>query len=73
MSNVFGLTKRNDYYADVPNDLKWAIPLHEHLTSAEAQRDWKIRKALAEQRVNREQASRQKGFQKRPKTLVRVF
>lgn len=31
MGKVLGLTKNNDQYEDVPDDLKWAIPLHEHL------------------------------------------
>lgn len=54
MGKIFGLTKNNDQYQDVPDDLKWAIPLHEHLTSPESQRYFKARRVLSEQRVARE-------------------
>ncbi len=36
MGQVLGLTKNNDLYEDVPDDLKWAIPLHEHLVGYES-------------------------------------
>ena len=52
MGKVLGLTKNNDKYEDVPDDLKWAIPLHEHLTSPEMQRCFAERKVQAEQRVD---------------------
>jgi hypothetical protein len=67
MSKVLGLTRKNDEYADVPDDLKWAVSLHEHLSSAEAVRDAQMRMAQAKQRVDAELAAtcRQKEQKKR--------
>lgn len=36
MGKVLGLSVNNDKYKDVPDSLKWAIPLHEHLSSPQA-------------------------------------
>jgi hypothetical protein len=60
MGKVLGLTKNNDQYEDVPDDLKWAIPLHEHLTGSEMKRWFGVRKAQSERRVERELVSRTK-------------
>jgi hypothetical protein len=60
IGKVLGLTKNNDQYEDVPDELKWAIPLHEYLTSPQVQEYFKVRKVLSEQRVEREVNSRKK-------------
>lgn len=56
MGKVLGLTKNNDQYEDVPDDLKWAVPLHEHFNSPEMQRWFAERKAQSQQRVRNEVA-----------------
>ena len=72
MGKVLGLTKNNDQYEDVPDDLKWAIPLHEHLTSPEMKKWFDERKAQSEQRVEKEISSLQKeASKKRLKILAR--
>ena len=74
IGKVLGLTKNNGQYEDVPDDLKWAIPLHEHLTSPEMKRWFDMRKAESEKRVGREIAIRQReALKKRLRILGREF
>ena len=73
MGEVLGLTMNNDQYADVPDDLKWAIPLHEHLTSPAIQEWFKMRQVLSEHRVAYETANRQMKSKKHPRILARGF
>lgn len=55
-SKVLGFTKNNDKYVNVPDSLKWAIPIHEAVTSPES-----LAKAKAvEDRVKRELAAEAK-------------
>ena len=54
MSNVVSLTKNHKDYEDVPDELKWAVPLYEHLTSPEMKKWFNERQAQAEQRVENE-------------------
>ena len=71
MVKVLGLTKNNDQYEDVPDELKWAIPLHEHLTSPPIQTYFNRRKALSEQRVQRQVSILPTSTRRRkPKTLT---
>ena len=35
---MLGVTKRNDKYKNVPDKLKWAIPIYEAATSAESKK-----------------------------------
>lgn len=65
MGKVLGLTKSNDLYEDMPDDLKWAIPLHEHLNSPEMQRWFAERKVQAEQRFEKEMSSLRKEASKK--------
>ena len=65
MGKILGLTKNNDQYEDVPDDLKWAIPLHQHLTSPEMQGWFAERKVQAEQKFEKEMSSLQKEASKK--------
>ncbi|MBX7232060.1 MAG: hypothetical protein K1X29_08235 [Bdellovibrionales bacterium] len=65
MGKVLGLTKNNDQYEDVPDELKWAIPLHEHLTSPKMQKWFDERKAQSEQRVEKELSNLQREASKK--------
>jgi len=70
MGKILGLTKNNDQYEDVPDDLKWAIPLHEHLNSPEMQRWFAERKVQAEQRFEKEMSSLRKEASKKDLKII---
>ncbi len=43
-AEVLGLTRNNDKYKNVPDDLKWAIPLVEYQKSPEFKKEYAERK-----------------------------
>lgn len=73
-AKVFSLTKNHNDYENVPDDLKWAVPLYEHLTSPGTKKYFENRKAQSELRVEKEFSTHQKeASKKRLKILGRVF
>lgn len=60
MSKVIPLSKNHKNYDDVPDSLKWAIPIHECLESPEVQEASRIVEAKAKSKVEIE--SRKKNF-----------
>jgi len=54
MSNVLGLTKNNHKYKNVPDKLKWAIPIQECVSRPEVVRQGKMLEALVDQKIAQE-------------------
>lgn len=54
MSKVIPLTKNPKQYEDVPDGLKWAIPIHECLDSAEVKERSRRLEEEARARVDKE-------------------
>ena len=54
MSKIIPLTKNHKNYEDVPDGLKWAIPIHECLESAEVKEASRRLEAESKQRVENE-------------------
>ena len=67
---VLGLTKDNDKYAAVPDALKWAIPIHECVSSPEVQRQSNMLEAYVDQRLAREESGPSRLSLQRPKLEV---
>ncbi len=54
MSKVIPLTKNHKNYEDVPDTLKWALPIHECLEKPEAQEARRRLEAESKLRVEKE-------------------
>lgn len=61
MGKVLGITKNNKDYKDIPDNLKWAIPIHEATETPEYKADCKrvreeaermAKKIIARKRLN---------------------
>lgn len=64
MSKVIPLTKNHKNYDDVPDGLKWAIPIHECLESPEVKEASKRSDEASKARV-------QKEFRKKKITVIK--
>ncbi len=60
MGKVLGLTKNNEKYADVPDRLKWAIPIHESVSRPEIKFGFKMLAAKVAQKIAQEVARRKR-------------
>ncbi len=68
VGKVLGLTLNNAKYQNVPDKLKWAIPIHECVSRPEVKRQSKLREALVDQKLAREErAAKSKKFTSLPK------
>ena len=54
MSKVIPLSKNHKNYEDVPDSLKWAIPIHECLESAEVKEASRIVEVKAKAKIEQE-------------------
>ena len=64
MSKVIPLTKKHKNYEDVPDTLKWALPIHECIESLEVQEASRRLEAESKMRVENE-------FRKKNITIVK--
>jgi hypothetical protein len=55
MGKVLGLTRNNAKYQNVPDKLKWAIPIHECVSRPEVKLQAKLREVLVDQKLAREE------------------
>lgn len=62
-AEVLGLTRNNDRYRNVPDDLKWAIPLIEIQRTPEFLEQQRIQMILSTERVKKEMAAKRQPFQ----------
>ncbi len=60
MAKILGLSKNNDKYANVPDALKWAIPLHEWVTRPEALAEAQAMTESSKKRVEAELKAKRK-------------
>ncbi|OFZ10840.1 MAG: hypothetical protein A2Z20_03775 [Bdellovibrionales bacterium RBG_16_40_8] len=55
MGKVLGLTRNNQKYENVPDKLKWAIPIHECVSRPDVKRQSKMLEALVDQKLAEEE------------------
>ncbi len=55
MGKVLGLTKNNHKYKNVPDKLKWAIPIHEAISRPEVINQGKALEVLVDQKIAHEE------------------
>ena len=54
MSKVIPFSKNHKKYENVPDGLKWAVPIHECVTRSEVQHQSKMLEVLVNQKIDNE-------------------
>jgi len=62
MAKVIPLTKNYEKYLNVPANLRWAIPIHEAISSPLAKQQAKFLETLADQKLKQEDREELKKF-----------
>lgn len=60
IGKVLGFTKQNEKYQNVPDKLKWAIPIHEAVSRPEVKRQGKLLEVLVDQQLRQEEKQKRK-------------
>jgi len=60
MGKLIPLTKNHKTYENIPEGLRWAIPIHEAVSRPEVKRQAKFLEALVDQRLEREEIENRK-------------